>query len=324
LFVCHASEDKESIVRPLVAALRAKGLSVWYDEFELTLGDSLRRKIDEGLAKSRFGLVILSHAFFAKKWPQDELDGLAARERDGEKVILPLWHRIDHDAVARYSPMLASRFAGKTDEGIESLVDRILKAIHAVQTAPTRGGVDAGPGVAARQRGGAWASVATLLSPEARRIADWLFDHDAMGLPGTPSHLVFTIASELGMEEQDCEDACRELKKFGLADIDENATMYVSANHHTVMVVTRDLGYDPGDDDRALAAELAKTGRAMDGEELATALHLPPDRINRAAWRLRQRGKIDLYATNGTAPYAFHDLKANFETRQAVKSGELS
>jgi len=57
LFICHASEDKDVFVRPLATALKEQGLRIWYDEFTLRLGDSLRRKIDEGLAKSRFGVV---------------------------------------------------------------------------------------------------------------------------------------------------------------------------------------------------------------------------------------------------------------------------
>lgn len=54
LFISHATEDKEGIVRGLVSALRERGVDVWYDEFELRIGDSLRRKIDQGLARSRF------------------------------------------------------------------------------------------------------------------------------------------------------------------------------------------------------------------------------------------------------------------------------
>ena len=76
LFLSHASEDKEDVARPLHKLLVGKGLRVWYDEMTLSLGDSLRRKIDEGLANSRYGLVILSPSFFAKEWPQKELDGL--------------------------------------------------------------------------------------------------------------------------------------------------------------------------------------------------------------------------------------------------------
>jgi TIR domain len=70
VFISHASEDKDEFVRPLAAALQASGLLPWYDESALTVGDSLRGKIDEGLAKSRYGIVILSHPFFAKRWPQ--------------------------------------------------------------------------------------------------------------------------------------------------------------------------------------------------------------------------------------------------------------
>src|SRR5262249_16863319 len=115
-------------------ALRTKGLEVWFDKFELTLGDHLRRKIDEGLLNSRFGVVILSHAFFSKHWPQTELDGLAEREVDGSKVILPVWHNIDHDEVAQYSPTLAGRIAVKSSDGIEAVVASILGVIGPTAT----------------------------------------------------------------------------------------------------------------------------------------------------------------------------------------------
>ena len=72
VFISHASEDKEAAVRPLATELTRLSLSVWYDEFSLTIGDSLRRSIDHGLSKSKFGVVILSHNFFRKEWPHRE------------------------------------------------------------------------------------------------------------------------------------------------------------------------------------------------------------------------------------------------------------
>ncbi|WP_442481378.1 TIR domain-containing protein [Aeoliella sp. SH292] len=106
LFISHASEDKDDFVRPLAEALSAAGLKVWYDEFSLSLGDSLRKSIDHGLANSRFGLVVLSSAFFAKNWTQYELNGMVSREMEGEKVILPLWHKVTKNEVMRFSPTL--------------------------------------------------------------------------------------------------------------------------------------------------------------------------------------------------------------------------
>ena len=129
VFISHAWEDKEDIARPLAEALRQKGLRVWYDEFTLTLGDSLRRSIDRGLAQSRYGVVILSPNFFAKEWPQKELDGLVAREVPGEKVILPVWHNITADQIREYSPTLADRVAVKSDRGLEYVVEELLRVI---------------------------------------------------------------------------------------------------------------------------------------------------------------------------------------------------
>lgn len=128
VFVCHASEDKE-IARPLADGLRARGLRVWLDETTLQVGDSLRRTIDRGLARSRFGAVILSPSFLQKEWPQRELDGLAAQESAGRKVILPVWHEIDFDAVRRYSPTLADRLAAQTIHGLDRVVEQLFQAI---------------------------------------------------------------------------------------------------------------------------------------------------------------------------------------------------
>ncbi len=131
VFISHATEDKEEVVRPLAHALVATGLRVWYDEFELRIGDSLRRKIDAGLARSRFGVVVLSHSFFSKNWPQYELDGLVTREMTGEQKILPLWHRITKSEVIAKSPSLADKVARNTaDFTIDEIAHEIADVIQ--------------------------------------------------------------------------------------------------------------------------------------------------------------------------------------------------
>lgn len=132
VFISHATEDKDEVVRPLVHALQAVGLRVWYDEFELRIGSSLRRKIDEGLARSRFGIVVLSHAFFSKNWSQYELDGLVTREMTGEQIILPLWHKITKAEVISYSPSLADKLARSTaDLTVEEIAAEIAGLVEA-------------------------------------------------------------------------------------------------------------------------------------------------------------------------------------------------
>ena len=113
-FISHATEDKDEVVRALAELLQSNGFSIWYDDFQLRVGDSLRRSIDRGLANSRFGIVILSPHFFAKNWPQYELDGLIAKEMAGGQRILPIWHKVSKDEVISYSPTLADRVALNT------------------------------------------------------------------------------------------------------------------------------------------------------------------------------------------------------------------
>lgn len=73
VFISHATEDKDDFVRPLALELARLGYSVWFDEFSLELGDSLRRSLDNGLSNARFGVVVLSPSFFAKNWTQYKL-----------------------------------------------------------------------------------------------------------------------------------------------------------------------------------------------------------------------------------------------------------
>lgn len=137
LFICHASEDKERVVRPLAKALLSRGLRVWLDELELTIGDSLHGRIDAGLARSRFGVVVISPAFFAKEWPQKELAGLAAREGPGVKVILPVWHEVDREFIAQHSPILADRLGATTSAGIDDVAEKIALVLRRADGAPT-------------------------------------------------------------------------------------------------------------------------------------------------------------------------------------------
>lgn len=131
VFICHASEDKDEFVRPLAQQLQLFEIAVWYDEFTLKVGDSLRRSVDAGLAASRYGVVVLSGAFFAKQWPQYELDGLVAREMNGKKVILPIWHKVTKDEVMAFSPSLVDKIALNSSlQSIEEIAEQISEVLR--------------------------------------------------------------------------------------------------------------------------------------------------------------------------------------------------
>ena len=130
VFISHASEDKADFVRPLADRLREEHVDVWYDEFTLRVGDSLRRSISDGLKQSRFGIVVLSPSFFDKGWAEWELDGLTARDVVEHGILLPVWHGVTRDDVLQYSPPLADKVAVSSTAGIQEVVRKLCEVIR--------------------------------------------------------------------------------------------------------------------------------------------------------------------------------------------------
>src|SRR3984893_1275667 len=136
VFISHASEDKEDFVRPLAEALKDSGIDVWYDEYSLKLGQSLRESIDKGLAHSRYAIVVLARLFFAKRWTNWELNGLVQRHlssKDG--VILPVWLNVNAQTVMEASPSLADILAVRAELGFQQVVEKLLTHIRGDQSA---------------------------------------------------------------------------------------------------------------------------------------------------------------------------------------------
>lgn len=130
VFISHSSVDKP-YVAPLVSALEAAGISVWFDKTTMEWGDSLRSEIDRGLAACRYGIVVFSKAFLKKKkWTEHELNALFAREEPGKKVILPIWHGITRDDLIEYSPAFADRLAKNSiTDSYSDIVESLLSML---------------------------------------------------------------------------------------------------------------------------------------------------------------------------------------------------
>lgn len=133
VFLSHASEDKDDIARPLKDALEAHGVTVWFDELKIKVGQSIRQEIEAGIAGCRFGVVIISPHFFAKQWTQAELDALFGKKMDsGQNLVLPIWHHISKDEVQHYSPLLAGVLALNTAVAtVDEIADSLVEVVQA-------------------------------------------------------------------------------------------------------------------------------------------------------------------------------------------------
>lgn len=130
VFISHASEDKAEFADILCKELESSSVKVWYDALSIGWGDGLRAKIDDGLKKSKFGIVVLSKDYIRKGWTQYELDGLFQIEMTNGKTILPIWHNITKDEVQAFSPTLAGRKALNTSMfSTREIADELIKIL---------------------------------------------------------------------------------------------------------------------------------------------------------------------------------------------------
>lgn len=129
-FISHAVEDKIPIANELCAKLERAGLRVWYSGKELGIGDSIEKTIENGLHRSRYGIVILSPTYLAKNWTIREFYTLLAKEIEQQKVILPVLYNVTPDDLRKKDLLMADRFAVNADRGIDHVVDRLVREIR--------------------------------------------------------------------------------------------------------------------------------------------------------------------------------------------------
>ena len=130
-FICHDNRDKISIAEPLALRLQESMCSVWYDEYSLRVGDSLRESIEQGLRECPKCILVLTPNFLSNKgWSRREYDSIFTREIvEKQKVILPIWHQISAKDVYRYSPILADRVAVQWSLGVDEVARKLLQVI---------------------------------------------------------------------------------------------------------------------------------------------------------------------------------------------------
>ena len=131
-FISHDSRDKISIAGPLALQLQKFMCPVWYDEFSLKVGDSLRAGIEAGLKECPKCILILTPNFLANSgWTKREYDSIFTRELvESQQVILPIWSDVTVADVYKYSPILADRLAVNWSLGVEEVARRLLRSLE--------------------------------------------------------------------------------------------------------------------------------------------------------------------------------------------------
>ena len=129
VFLCHAWDDRRGAATELHKLLEAEGVSVWFSEKDIVLGQPFMREIDRGLAKSRTGIVLVTPALMkrvdSRGVSDKELSELLARD-----LLIPVVHETTYDELRKVSPLLASR--NGLDTADDSLADVAAKIAELV------------------------------------------------------------------------------------------------------------------------------------------------------------------------------------------------
>jgi hypothetical protein len=130
-FISHDSRDKDDVARELAVGLTKMMCPVWYDEFSLKVGDSLREKIEMGIKECKKCVLVLSQNFLTNSgWTKKEFDSIFTRELiDEKKLILPVWYGVTKKDVYNYSPSLADVVAVNWSLGSQKVISELYRSI---------------------------------------------------------------------------------------------------------------------------------------------------------------------------------------------------
>lgn len=128
VFISHAHADKKQFVEELYKSFQKLGVKIFYDTDSIEWGDDWTRKIQDGLTKCRFGVIVISKDFYDRTWTEKELKSLLVRQNnDGESVILPVLYNTSVDELkshcrkACYKDLAKIQFVNAAEADIKDI-----------------------------------------------------------------------------------------------------------------------------------------------------------------------------------------------------------
>lgn len=313
-FLCHATEDKD-LVRRLAGDLLARGIDVFFDEWEIRAGDSLRQRIDAGLQNCTHFIAVLSPTSIGKPWVNSEMDAGFVMRLQQQVAFIPIRLGLDVTAL----PPLLRGVASPTIDNYDVDVAKLVSDIH---------GLSRKPPIGPRPTTKATATPGSEVSPAAEAIMKLLVERSQHGDMHDPSIDADELRKATGLSDDDIVDAVDELSGQGYVgkrihmgcDVIGFAEIYPEGELFAKFDASY-MTWDPAADALVLATKLMEaTGNWLRVAEAAASLAWPPRRMNPALHFLMNRRLADYSEATGSHPWATHSIEGTAATRRFARS----
>lgn len=313
VYLAHASEDHDSLAKPLAERFIASGIDVWLDEWEIRAGDSLRRKMEEGLSNCTHFVVILTPSSLHKPWVETEIDAGFVRAVGGESRFLALRIGV---SVNELSPFLRSLHCPEVSLDHTADTDRLIADIYGVTRKPELGSV---PRYVKKSPEGlkGW-------SPAAVAVAEYLVRNSELGRKFDPQVTIADVAEAVGFPEDDVRIGVLDLADAGLVERSETLSddggfwptngLFVEFDRHF-------LDFDNEQDAAAIVNRLINDKIEFAGASDIAAMFpdWPPRRLNSALNYLDGAKLVQSIKSLDSGPWTLTGFRVTDQTRRFAR-----
>lgn len=292
VYLAHASEDK-AMVRPIAEYLMANGIDVWFDEWEIDPGDSLRQKMEEGLGKMTHFMVVLTPASIEKPWVALEIDVGIVKRIGCESRMVPVVIDLDPKQL---TPFLRTMLYFPIDPANEADLEALVDRLHDVSRKPVLG--EAPRYVCSAPEG------LTGWSPAALAIGKHFVEASKDGRAHDPILTLDALAKATGLDLVDARMGVLDLKEAGYLWEGSVRGHYAAEIPVFVDFDAAFMPFSPAADAQSVANSLVTQDvRAVDTKLLAEKLGWPPRRMNSAICYLLRAGAIETRTALASGPW---------------------
>jgi hypothetical protein len=312
-FLCHSSQDKD-LARQIAGDFLKQGIDAFFDEWEIGPGDSLRQKIDAGLARCSHFVALLTPNSINKPWVNAEMDAGFVKKVSGACKFIPLRYGVSVESLPPLLAALHSPELKNYDEDMKALINFIHGVTQKPRLGPPPRPIRESP------------TGATGLSPAAEMIAKLMIEKSEHGDSFDPQFDGDELRTATGLPDDDLVDAIDELAGRGF--VRKHVTMgcgslgfaFVTAEAALFSNLDRFFhDWDPEADALRVAAMLINEGDDSGVPQIAEKLGWAPRRMNPAVNYLIERDLIESSKSLGTHPWCTPWISKSHRTRRFVR-----